>query len=57
MHPPHCPKDLELHHSMVTAAKAALELQVKCGGTVFNLSIWAFKRKLSMVWDKVAESS
>ncbi|GAB0192653.1 hypothetical protein GRJ2_001730600 [Grus japonensis] len=26
--PPHCPEDLELHHFMVTAAKAALELHI-----------------------------
>ncbi|KAK4832223.1 hypothetical protein QYF61_021070 [Mycteria americana] len=26
--PPQCPKDLELHHFMVTAAKAALELHI-----------------------------
>ena len=25
MHPPHCPEDLEIHHFMVTAAKAAPE--------------------------------
>ncbi|KAK4828058.1 hypothetical protein QYF61_023118 [Mycteria americana] len=28
VHPPQCPKDLELHHFMVTAAKAALELHI-----------------------------
>ncbi|KAK4832092.1 hypothetical protein QYF61_020707 [Mycteria americana] len=28
LHPPQCPKDLELHHFMVTAAKAALELHI-----------------------------
>ncbi|KAK4817448.1 hypothetical protein QYF61_015603 [Mycteria americana] len=28
MHPPRCPKDLELHHFMVTAAKATLELHI-----------------------------
>lgn len=27
------------------------------GGTGFNLSIWVFKSKFSMVWDKVADSS
>lgn len=26
--PSHCPKDLELHHFMVTAAQAALELHI-----------------------------
>ena len=28
MHPHCCPKDLELHHFMVTAAKAAIELHL-----------------------------
>ena len=28
MHPPCCPKDLELYHFMVTAAKAALGLHI-----------------------------
>ena len=26
--PPHCPKDLEFHHFMVSAAKSALELHI-----------------------------
>lgn len=28
MCPPHCPKELELHHFMVTATKTALEFHI-----------------------------
>lgn len=30
---------------------------LKCGGTGFNLSPWAFKGKLSVLWEKMRESS
>ena len=28
VHPPHCSEDLKLHHLVITAAKAALELHI-----------------------------